>query len=70
MDPVVFTWKDLPGIQYIVSSDMPVGTRGRRMAPGNTICFSEEVEVTAFDSTDLQYAERPYISLILSFSGK
>ena len=53
MDPVVFTWKDLPGIQYIVSSDMPVGTRGRRMAPGNTICFSEEVEVTAFDSTDL-----------------
>ena len=48
MDPVVFTWKDIPGIQYIVSSDMPVGTRGRRMAPGDTIAFSEDVKVTAF----------------------
>ena len=53
MDPVVFTWKDLPGIKYIVSSDMPVGTRGRRMAPGDTLQFSEDVEVLAFDSTDL-----------------
>lgn len=63
MDPVVFTWKDLPGIQYIVSSDMPVGTRGRRMAPGNTICFSEEVEVTAFDSTDLG------VSFLVNYKG-
>lgn len=63
MDPVVFTWKDLPGIQYIVSSDMPVGTRGRRMAPGNTICFSEDVEVTAFDSTDLG------VSFMVNFKG-
>ena len=43
MDPVVFTWKDVPGIQYIVSSDMPVGTRGRRMAPGDVIRFSDDV---------------------------
>jgi L-ascorbate metabolism protein UlaG (beta-lactamase superfamily) len=63
MDPVVFTWKDLPGIQYIVSSDMPVGTRGRRMAPGSTICFSEDVEVTAFDSTDLG------VSFMVNFKG-
>ena len=63
MDPVVFTWKDLPGVQYIVSSDMPVGTRGRRMAPGDTIRFSDEVEVTAFDSTDLG------VSFLVDFKG-
>ena len=63
MDPVVFSWKDLPGIQYIVSSDMPVGTRGRRMAPGDTLSFSDEVEVTAFDSTDLG------VSFLVNFKG-
>ena len=63
LDPVVFTWKDLPGIQYIVSSDMPVGTRGRRMAPGNTVRFSDDVEVTAFDSTDLG------VSFLVDFKG-
>ena len=42
LDPVVFSWKDLPGIHYIVSSDMPVGTRGRRMAPGDTLTLDEE----------------------------
>ena len=63
LDPVVFTWKDLPGIQYIVSSDMPVGVRGRRMAPGDTIAFSEDVEVTAFDSTDLG------VSFLVNFRG-
>ncbi len=63
LDPVVFTWKDLPGIQYIVSSDMPVGTRGRRMAPGDTIRFSDGLEVTAFDSTDLG------VSFLADFRG-
>lgn len=63
LDPAVFTWKDLPGIQYIVSSDMPVGIRGRRMAPGDTIAFSEDVEVTAFDSTDLG------VSFLVNFLG-
>ena len=63
MDPVVFTWKDVPGIQYIVSSDMPVGTRGRRMAPGDVIRFSDDVEVSAFDSTDLG------VSFLVDFKG-
>jgi L-ascorbate metabolism protein UlaG (beta-lactamase superfamily) len=63
LDPVVFTWKDLPGIQYIVSSDMPVGTRGRRMAPGDTFQVSEDVKVTAFDSTDLG------VSFLVDFRG-
>ena len=63
MDPVVFTWKDVPGIQYIVSSDMPVGTRGRRMAPGDVILFSDDVKVSAFDSTD------PGVSFLVDFRG-
>ena len=63
MDPVVFTWKDVPGIQYIVSSDMPVGTRGRRMAPGDVIPFSDDVKVSAFDSTD------PGVSFLVDFRG-
>ena len=63
LDPVVFSWKDLPGIQYIVSSDMPVGTRGRRMAPGDTLALSDDTEVTAFDSTDLG------VSFLVSFRG-
>ena len=63
LDPVVFTWKDVPGIQYIVSSDMPVGTRGRRMAPGDVIRFSDDVEVSAFDSTDLG------VSFLVDFLG-
>ena len=63
LDPVVFTWKDLLGIQYIVSSDMPVGTRGRRMAPGDVVGFSKDVIVSAFDSTDLG------ISFLVNFKG-
>ena len=53
MDPVVFTWKDFCNVTYIVSSDMPVGTRGKRMAPGDTIDLSDHIHVTAYDSTDL-----------------
>ena len=30
LDPVVFTWNELGNVSYIVSSDMPVGTRGKR----------------------------------------
>ena len=63
LDPVVFTWKDLPGIQYIVSSDMPVGVRGRRMAPGDVLDFPDGVKVTAFDSTDLG------VSFLADFRG-
>ncbi len=53
MDPEVFEWrKDLP-VTYIVSYDMPVGTRGKRMAPGDSYTVSENVKVRAFESTDL-----------------
>lgn len=53
LDPVVFTWRNEVPVTYIVSADMPVGTRGKRMAPGDSLMLSPEVSVKAFDSTDL-----------------
>ena len=50
LDPIVFTWNEAGNVSWIVSSDMPVGTRGKRMAPGDTLRLSEEVTVTAFDT--------------------
>lgn len=63
LDPVVFSWNDIGNVSYIVSSDMPVGTRGKRMAPGDTLKLSEELSVTAFDSTDLG------VSFLADFCG-
>ena len=63
LDPIVFTWKDLTNVTYIVSSDMPVGTRGKRMAPGDTYSPVPGVDVTAFDSTDLG------VSFLVDFNG-
>ena len=63
LDPVVFSWSEAGNVSYIVSSDMPVGTRGKRMAPGDTVRLSDEVTVTAFDSTDLG------VSFLVDFLG-
>lgn len=63
LDPIVFSWADAGNVSYIVSSDMPVGTRGKRMAPGDTLKLSDEVSVTAFDSTDLG------VSYLIDFCG-
>lgn len=53
LDPVVFEWrKDFP-VTYLVSYDMPVGTRGKRVSPGDELILSPRVKVKAFDSTDL-----------------
>ena len=63
LDPVVFSWNEAGNVSYIVSSDMPVGTRGKRMAPGDTLKLSDELSVTAFDSTDLG------VSFLADFCG-
>ncbi|MEG0864524.1 MAG: MBL fold metallo-hydrolase [Clostridia bacterium] len=57
LDPIVFTWEaeKLP-ITYVVSSDMPVGTRGKRICPLQTRELSPDVTVKAFQSTDLGVA--------------
>ncbi len=63
MDPIVFTWKNDANVSYFVSSDMPVGTRGKRMAPGDTVQLENDISVTAFDSTDLG------VSFLLKWHG-
>ena len=63
LDPVVFSWNEAGNVSWIVSSDMPVGTRGKRMAPGDRLTLSDEVTVTAFDSTDLG------VSFLVDFLG-
>ena len=63
MDPVVFSWNAAGNVSYIVSSDMPVGTRGKRMAPGDSLALSDHVSVTAFDSPDLG------VSFLVDFGG-
>lgn len=52
-DPIVYEWyKELP-VNYIVSYEMPIGSRGKRMNPGDTYKIIEKIQVKAFDSTDL-----------------
>ena len=63
LDPIVFRWNENGNVTYIVSSDMPVGTRGKRMAPGDTLVLSEQLTATAFDSTDLG------VSFLVDFLG-
>ena len=53
LDPAVFEWRKEVPVTYIVSGDMPVGTRGRRMNPGDEMELSPRVRVKAFESTDL-----------------
>lgn len=57
LDPVVFLWESegLP-ITYIVSGDMPVGTRGKRLSPGQEKVLDDQITVKAFQSTDLGVA--------------
>lgn len=53
MDAEVFEWRKEVPVTYIVSYDMPVGTRGKRMNPGDELLLGSRVKVKAFDSTDL-----------------
>ena len=53
LDPAVFEWRKEVPVTYIVSGDMPVGTRGRRMSPGDEMELSPRVRVKALESTDL-----------------
>ncbi len=53
LDPIVYTWKSIAKVTYIVSADMPIGTRGRRMSAGQRMMLENGISVSAFDSTDL-----------------
>ena len=53
-DPVIYSWykHGLP-VSYIVSHDMPVGTRGSRLQPLQEKQLTKDISVKAFASTDL-----------------
>ena len=53
LDPVVFDWRDHEDITYLVSKDMPIGIRGKRLAPLDQLRLNGNVRVTAYESTDL-----------------
>lgn len=53
LDPAVFAWRVSRPITYIVSYDAPIGTRGRRMAPGDELALDSRITVKSFGSTDL-----------------
>ncbi len=52
-DPVIYEWREDAPVTYVVSSDLPIGKRGRRIAPGEALELDENVRVRAFKSTDL-----------------
>ena len=52
-DPIVYSWREEAPVTYIVSHELPVGTRGKRMYPGDTLSFEDGLTVSAYDSTDL-----------------
>lgn len=54
LDSIIYDWREqLPDITYVVSSDLPIGKRGRRIAPLDTLELTKDISVRAFDSTDL-----------------
>lgn len=55
-DPVIYEWREGMPVTYIVSHDMPVGTRGKRIQPLETLQLSPDIHVKAYDSTDLGVA--------------
>lgn len=62
-DPIVYDWYNSGRVNYIVSYEMPVGTRGKRMSPGDIYVIDEKVQIKAFDSTDLG------VSYLLQYDG-
>ena len=66
LDPIIYQWKDLPNITYILGKNaprpddgvprrpqlQPIDAMATSFAPGDSMQVSEEVLVSAFDSTD------------------
>ena len=55
-DPIVYQWENEPNVQYILSYEIPVEYKGIRMEAGKTVTLQENIQVTAFESTDLGLA--------------
>ena len=53
LDQVIYTWLEGNPITYIVANDTPIGIRGKRLAPGDSLLLAPGVRVTAYGSTDM-----------------
>ncbi len=53
LDQVIYTWLEGNPVTYIVASDTPIGIRGKRLAPGDSLLLAPGVRVTAYGSTDM-----------------
>ncbi len=53
LDQVIYTWMEGNPVTYIVASDTPIGIRGKRLAPGDSLLLAPNVRVTAYGSTDM-----------------
>lgn len=53
LDQVIYTWMEGNPVTYIVASDTPIGIRGKRLAPGDSLLLATGVRVTAYGSTDM-----------------
>lgn len=52
-DEVIYDWREGLPVTYIVSSDLPIGKRGKRIAPMERMELGRDLTVEAFPSTDL-----------------
>lgn len=51
-DDIIYSWDyQRLGITYIISDDLPIGKRGKRVKPGDTLTVGD-AEIRVFDSTD------------------
>jgi hypothetical protein len=51
-DDVIYSWDyQRLAITYIISDDLPIGKRGKRVKPGDTLTVGD-AEIRVFDSTD------------------
>ena len=53
LDQVIYTWMEGNPVTYIVANDTPIGIRGKRLAPGDSLLLAPGVRVTAYGSTDM-----------------
>lgn len=53
LDQVIYSWMEGNPITYVVANDTPIGIRGKRLAPGDSLLLAPGVRATAYGSTDM-----------------
>lgn len=55
-DPIIYKWKHISNVKYIISYDLPDSCIGNRMYPNEKIQLEENITVTSYESTDIGVA--------------